>query len=410
MNNNLTILEAIDDATLFGPWFKRRLLCGDTWKAWKSFQAALYGLRMNDEARELFAKHTGRTSAPANGFREAYPIVGRRGGKSQIAATIATYEAVFADHSDKLAPGETGVVMVIASDRRQARVILNYIAAYFDNIPMLKRMVVSRLKESIELTNRVRIEIHTSSFRAVRGYTILCCICDELAFWPVEDSASPDVEILNAIRPALLTTNGLLLAISSPYAKRGALWQAFREHYGKDSDVLVWKASTLDMNATVSKLEIAKAYLRDRVAASAEYGAEFRDDISGFLTLELVESRVHRGVKELLPLSGIDYVGFCDPSGGASDSFTLGIAHAEKDRVVLDVLREAAAPFSPSNVVSEFAALLRCYRIHEVEGDRYAGEWPREQFAKRGIMYSVSPRNRSEIYLEFLPALTAGRV
>jgi hypothetical protein len=31
-------------------------------------------------------------------------------------------------------------------------------------------------------------------------------------------------------------------------------------------------------------------------------------------------------------------------------------------------------------VVEQFAAILKLYRIYKVTGDRYAGEWPREQF------------------------------
>jgi hypothetical protein len=44
-----------------------------------------------------------------------------------------------------------------------------------------------------------------------------------------EDSANPDSEILNALRPSLATTSGPLIVISSPYAKRGALWERLRE-------------------------------------------------------------------------------------------------------------------------------------------------------------------------------------
>jgi hypothetical protein len=39
-------------------------------------------------------------------------------------------------------------------------------------------------------------------------------------------------EILNAARPALAKTQGSLIAISSPYARRGALWETYKRHYG----------------------------------------------------------------------------------------------------------------------------------------------------------------------------------
>lgn len=98
------------------------------------------------------------------------------------------------------------------------------------------------------------IEIHTASFRAVRGYSVVAAICDELAFWRSDESANPDAEILAALRPAMATIPGaLLLAISSPYARRGALWTAYRDHYGRhNSDVLVWQAASRAMNSTCS--------------------------------------------------------------------------------------------------------------------------------------------------------------
>jgi hypothetical protein len=45
-----------------------------------------------------------------------------------------------------------------------------------------------------------------------------------------------------------------------------------------------------------------------------------------------------------------------------------------------------------------------------VHGDRYAGLWPSEQFAKRNIRYQASERTCSEIYLEMLSIINSGRV
>src|SRR4030081_824079 len=44
--------------------------------------------------------------------------------------------------------------------------------------------------------------------------------------WLAENSGSvnPDIEIINAVRPGLATTRGPLIIASSPYARRGALW------------------------------------------------------------------------------------------------------------------------------------------------------------------------------------------
>ncbi len=115
--------------------------------------------------------------------REAWVVVGRRGGKSRIAALIAVFLACFREYRNALAPGERGVVMLLAADRRQARVLFRYVTGLLDGSPLLSSMVADRLKETISLTNGIDIEIHTSNFKSVRGYSVVACVADEVAFW-----------------------------------------------------------------------------------------------------------------------------------------------------------------------------------------------------------------------------------
>jgi phage terminase large subunit-like protein len=225
-----TILDAMADSRVFGRWFG-----GPSWGAWKAFLAAVFALPMSPDLLAIYQRHTGRTAPPTAPVREAWCVVGRRGGKSRIAALVAVWLAAFRDYGVVLTTGERALVMVIAADRRQARVVLRYIIRFLEGVPELAGLIERRTAEALHLTNGISIEVHTASFRAVRGYTIVGAICDEIAFWPSEDSANPDTEILNALRPAMATVPGaLLLCISSPYARRGALWEAYRAHYGQE--------------------------------------------------------------------------------------------------------------------------------------------------------------------------------
>lgn len=400
----LTILDTTTDPALFGRWFR-----GPSWTGWRVFLAALFGLPLTDDQTMVFRRHSERDTPPFEPAREGWVIAGRRAGKSLVAALVAVFVACFRDYRKFLGPGERATVMVIAADRRQARVVFRYVAGLIDGVPMLARMVESRTRETINLENRVTIEVHTANFRAVRGYTVAAAICDEVAFWRSEESANPDAEILNGLRPGMATIPGaMLLCISSPYARRGVLWEAYRQHYGQENDtVLVWQADTRSMNPTVDERFIAEAYEQDEVVASAEYGAEFRRDIENFLVREAVEAVTVPERRELPPVSGLSYEAYCDPSGGSQDSMTLAIAHHEKGRAVLDVLRERRPPFSPEDVVREFAALLKAYRVSRVRGDRYAGEWPRERFQAHGIRYEVASMVKSDLYLGFLPMINS---
>jgi hypothetical protein len=121
------------------------------------------------------------------------------------------------------------------------------------------------------------------------------------------------------------------------------------------------------------------------------------------------------GRHELPPRRDVEHRAFCDPAGGSGgDAFTLAIAHAEardgRRLAVLDALREIRPPFSPAATVAEFAGLLRAYGLSDVTGDRYAGEWPREQFRKHGVTYQVADKPKSDCYRDALPALNGGLV
>ncbi len=408
-----SVVDTLRDPTLFAPAFTPAA----SWTAWVTALKALFALPPTADDLTRYQTHTGRATWPATPAREAWLIVGRRGGKSRIAALVAVYLACFRDYSRVLAPGERGHVMVLAADRRQARVVFRYIQGLLDAVPMLSTLVERRTAEAIHLTNRITVEVHTASFRAVRGYTVVAAICDEIAFWPSEDSANPDTEIVNALKPAMATVpEPLLLGISSPYARRGVLWESFKAHYGQEADpVLVWNAPTTAMNPTITEAFVAAELEKDEAAARGEYLAEFRTDIEAFITREVVESCVTPGCRELARMPGVSYRAFCDPSGGSgADSFTLAIAHAEtRDGrliAVMDALREVRPPFSPESATADLAALLRSYGINEVTGDRFAGEWPREAFRKHGVSYRLSEKPKSDLYRDALPSFNAGTV
>jgi len=405
----MTIIEAIQDPKFFRPLFKDL----KTWAAWICLLKALFGLEMTRKELALYRKCTGRKKPPKRPFREFWAQIGRRGGKSfMLGGVTSVFLALFYDFTKYLAPGERGVIQVIAADRAQARVIFRYISAILHSTPVFEQYIVNETKEAIKLSTGVDIEVTTCSFRTIRGRTVVCAICDEIAFWRGEDSANPDKEILTAIRPSMASIpNSMLLVISSPYAKFGVLYEHYRDYYGKtDSEILFWKAPTRVMNPTISKLFIARERLKDPSAARAEYDAEPREDLESYANREIIEAAVVTGRRELPPLPNIRYQAFCDPSGGSKDSMTLAIAHQEGDRRILDAIRERKPPFSPDQVTEEFCTLLKQYRVSVVRGDRYAGEWPRERFAVHGIKYQVADKPKSDLYRDFLPLLNSGQV
>ena len=404
---SISLLDVMTAPELFGSEFS-----GASWAAWRTALRAAFGLPMEAAERGTFAACTGREVPPTRPAEELWLIAGRRSGKSRIAALVATYAACFRPYA--LARGERGVCMVLAADRQQARVVFRYVRGLLDT-PLLRPLVERETRESIDLTNGLSIEVHTASYRTVRGYTIVCAVLDEVAFWRSEDAAEPDVEVVNALRPALATTPGaLLVGLSSPYAQRGLLYRMHQRYWAKDDpSVLIWRAPTAVMNPTIGRAVIERARAEDPVAAAAEWDAEFRRDIESFLSREAVEACVVAGRRELPPVPDTAYVAFCDPSGGANDSMTLAIAHAEgrgdEARAVLDAVREVRPPFSPEAVVRDFAETVRAYGLARIVSDRYAAGFHAELWEKQGIPHAPAEKPKSDLYRELLPAINSGR-
>jgi hypothetical protein len=236
----------------------------------------------------------------------------------------------------------------------------------------------------------------------------LACIFDEAGFWRDETSTQPDVETYQAILPALATTGGMLIAISSPYAQRGLLFTKHQQSFGKDdAEVLVVQAPTVLFNPSIDATIIERAKAEDPEAAKSEWEAEFRGDLATFIDRTLVEACVERDVRERAFQPRFKYLAHVDPSGGQSDSMTVAIAHAEAERAVLDVALEWKAPFSPPEVVCDIVQVLRRYRCTSVSGDAYAAQWVSEEFRRHGITYRHVEQNRSELFLGMLPLLTS---
>jgi hypothetical protein len=406
----LSILEAMDHPDIWRPWFRDAA----TWAPWRAFLAAMFGLPMSEADLDLFRECTGREAPPSGGSTEAWLVVGRRGGKSMILAVIACYLACFRDYRAYLSPGEVGTIKVIATDRKQAKVIHRYCRALLTKVPAFAQLIDRDTGDALELVNSVTIEIATASFRSVRGFTVIAALCDEIAYWRSEEtSANPDAEIIAALRPAMATIPGaFLLAASSPYARRGELYQAYRRYYARDdAEALVWQAPTRTMNPTVRQSFIDEQTDKDPSKAAAEYGAQFRVDIEGFVSREVVDAAVVLGRHELPPDPHVRYFGFVDSSGSGQDSMTMAISHRDKDgTAILDLLRERRPPFSPASVTTEFCGNLKAYGIKSVRGDAYGLEWVAERFRKNGIAYVKSELPKSGIYQEMLAPLNSGRV
>jgi hypothetical protein len=409
----MKILFPMRDA-LSDPQLLAGALPGESWAAWRILLIAAAGERLTRAERKVFKRLTGRAHEPGRLVDLFLGVIGRRGGKSKAMATFMVWLATCVDWTDILSLGERGVALIVAPTERQAKVTEDYVRAIIDNAPLLASLVDERTQSVLTLKRQVGIEVLAANARFVRGVTAIGVCLDECAYLPSnEDSVNSDTSLLEALRPTVSTTGGPLLLTSSPATTTGIVHTLWKRFYGKpDRHALVVQSDTRGTNPDLRQSVIDRAFEEDAASASAEYGGQFREPLSAFLTREIVERCVDRGVTERQPLPGVVYQCFLDvASGSGTDSFAAAIGHrsrdGDRDVVVVDALYEARPPFDPLAIVALFAGHLQRWGITCVTGDSYSANFIVSAFAKYAITYTQSKPGASELYLAALPAFTS---
>ena len=366
---------------------------------------AVYGLPLSPEERSLFRETTGRQGyVPGTEQSEVTFCLGRRAGKSdKLAANIAVYEACARDF--KFSVGEIPIVMIVSTEKeRQSRIVFQYVLQKMERSLILKRMIKSVTTQEIRLKNRAIIQVYPCAVAQIRGASLLCFIGDECAWWRVEGK-DVDTEILSAARPGLSFEHSKLIKISTPYMRRGEIWNDYRRYFGKDdAEVLVFQGATELFNPSFSKIKLDHAQEKDPVAYEAEFLARFRQDLSSMYEPESVDRAINFDrPMEMGYREGNEYHAFVDTAGGGGrDCYAISIGHRDREgeRIVVDVVRSRAPKFDPAEVTAQYCELLKSYKVFRITGDKFSGDFASSLFAKGGIEYIRSEKTKSELYLE----------
>jgi hypothetical protein len=209
---------------------------------------------------------------------------------------------------------------------------------------------------------------------------------------------------------AMCPDTGLLMLASSVHRKVGYMYRQYRRLFGNDAaEDLCWFAPSATMNPKLPSGVVANAIAENKSKASAEFLNIWREDIADFMPLDVIEGTTDWGVTERPPVKGTFYFAFADPAGGTGkDSFTLAIAHLEKDVLFVDAIRERQPRFVTADVIRDYIALLRSYRIDTIMSDDYGGGHYADEWRRGGMKWRDSPK-KSDIYVAFLALLEAKR-
>jgi hypothetical protein len=133
----------------------------------------------------------------------------------------------------------------------------------------------------------------------------------------------------------------------------------------------------------------------DSETTRSEWGGLFREDISQAFPFELVQA-ASSGARGIAARRRVTYRSFDDPMGGRGDSWAKAIAHRERDKVVIDLVRAWPPATGVHDIAKESAEIGNRYGCKSTVGDNYSGEWPKEAFAEHGVAYEhASWRSRT---------------
>lgn len=203
----------------------------------------------------------------------------RQVGKSATAALLALHLALYW-------PGS--LALLLSPSLRQSSELFRQVATFYGALgnDALDAEAESALR--IELVNGSRVVSLPGTEKTVRGYSGVDLLV-------VDEAARVDDALYYSVRPMLAVSGGRLVALSTPWGKRG--W-----FYGEWQDGQGWQKSmvTADHCPRISPefLDGERATLPERWYRQ-EYGCEFLETSDALLTYEQVVGALSADVKPL---------------------------------------------------------------------------------------------------------------
>jgi hypothetical protein len=377
----VTLLEAVDDRRLLGmdfaPWPRQR---------------------------ELLA-------SVDHGPRLHVWALGRRSGKTTLAAVVALHNALLRPDLDALVrPGERRYAVGVATNLAQARLLVNAARSLVERSPLLAPLIESAAEDELTFAlpsgARTGIRAFPCSSRGGRGWPISALVMDEAAHFITETEGHQTAErVWQALVPstAQFGDGGRVLVCSTPYGTSGLFFDLYkRASAGELRDAAARHARTIDVNPHVDEAFLERERQRDPDSFRAEYGAEFLASGAAFLDPERIAAAIDHDRAELPPDEIVHPIAALDPAF-ARDPFALAIVgretghlraravgHAEDRRQRLRLaLARAWQPggreLDLDATLDAVAELCGMYGVGRVLTDQFASAPVRQGLQKRGL-------------------------
>jgi phage FluMu gp28-like protein len=200
----------------------------------------------------------------------------RQAGKTTCIALRAIWSAIV--HPKTL-------TLIVAASLRQSMIMSDRVQDFLASLPKERRLqIIEKLQRAtIRFKNGSRIVALPNSPQLLRGYTANQVICDEAAFF-----RDDDLVFYNVLYPMLATTDGTMIASSTPWSKDSVFYRMcqsneYSKHVVTSEDVV---KTGLIKQSFIDEMRSQLPFERFQ----REFMAEFVEDVDAWLTQSLIVS------------------------------------------------------------------------------------------------------------------------
>lgn len=333
--------------------------------------------------------------SPPSRPREFYLVAAIRGAKSKTAAALAIDATQKVDIS-RAGLGEIARVSVLSVSLDQADVIFNYILEHVMDRPWLKRLLVDKpLSDSLMLRHPSGRPVEIKVVAGARAGNTLVARWSAGVIFDEAPRLQGDEGVVNfaASREAVLLRllpGAQLIAIGSPWAPQGPIYEAVIHRHGKPGrDLVVMRATGPMLNPILWTPEVVARECAERPdLARTDILAEFGDPETAMYPSVEVERAVSGRTGTLLAQPRRSYLAAIDPAT-RGNAWTLLVGHEEEGKLVIDLAHQEigskAVPLDASVVLATMAAMLAPYAPGYIISDQYGFDFLRVLAQQKGL-------------------------
>lgn len=387
------------------------------------FTRQILGVQLYPKQEELLA------ALWEPGITHAVLSLGRRSGKTTLAAICAVYAAVCLGgrYRKSLGLRSTFNILCIANKENQSKVALGIIRDLIERSPLLQPLIKRQAMETLELSNGAIFTASPASSRGIRGQASPLIIFDELAHSLDTSGNAAGDQLYQAVAPgaAQFGEDAKILMLSTPWIQSGIFWDFFNQ--GQSPDYPSTYSISLPTWEVNPHLPYDGDFLRterdrDPWTFGIEYGANFASPVGSFLSSDDIESCILREHANPVPAKSDQYYTLSlDPAKGGRDEYVACILHWEKDECIIDRWHT----FEPSvvdgkrrlvnieDVESWIIESNTRYRFHKIILDQYNSQSTIQNLRKRGLPCRElhwSSKSMTEAYTKLRNLVIAGNL